>query len=329
MMSHLQKLILPVAIPALLVCGTAAGQGAADNYPFKPVTVVAPYEPGGPIDTEARVYTKKLNEFMPQPFVIEYKTGAGTRIGVNYVAKSAPDGHTLLITTASFTIFPVLFKNLPFDTIKDFAPVSQMTQQTTAFVVRPSFPAKNFAEYIAYARANPGKVNYGMLGAGSTGHLVGAWLESSSNTKVTYVPYKGTAPELVDVVAERLDVATAALVTALPFIKSGKMRALAVMNDSRSRLLPDVPTVSEQGLPGFAYTNWTGVFAPRATPVAIVNKLGEALARVAKSPDVIAGADAHGNVMMGSTPAQFSNVVVTETARWQKLVKDAGIKMEE
>ena len=319
---------LAASLSSLMPVASLA-QRSADSFPSKPMTVVSPYEPGGPIDTEARLYTKKMADFMPQPFIIEYKSGAATRIGLSYVAKAAPDGYTMLFTTGSFTILPALYKNLPFDSIKDFAPVSQMSLQSGVFLVRPSFPANNFAEYLAYARTNPGKVNFGMLGSGSTPHLVGAWLETLSNTKVTFIPYKGTAPELLDLVAGRLDVASTAVISALPFIKSGKLRALAITDANRSRLFPDLPTVAEQGLPGFSYTNWTAFFVPRATPSAIVSKLSESFARVARSPDVMAAAEAQGNVMVGSTPEQISRIVASETARWQKLVQDVGIQMEE
>jgi tripartite-type tricarboxylate transporter receptor subunit TctC len=261
------------------------------------------------------------------------------------VARATPDGHTLLFTTGGFAILPVLFKNLTFDAIKDFAPVAQMSQQFTVFIVRPSFPAKNFAEYLAYARANPGKVSYGMLGSGSSGHLAGAWLAGVTNTTVNFIPYKGTGPAMLDVTAERLDVLTAGLIAARPHIQSGKltagliaarphiqsgkMRPLAMMNMVRSKLLPDVPTIAEQGVPSYGYTNWTGFFAPRATPAAAVARIADDFGTAARSKDVIDTLEAQGSVPIGNTPAQFTQVVLTDIARWQKIVQDNAIKVEE
>lgn len=325
----LQPAALATAL-ALCLPASATAQSAPGAFSTsRPVVAIAPYEPGGPIDIEGRMYTKKANELTGQQFVLEYKTGAGTRIGVGYVAKAPADGHTLLITNASFTVFPALYKDLPFDTIRDFAPVAHMSIKTNVLLARPSFPAKTFTEYVAHARANPGKVNYGMLGSGSTSHMVGAWLATASNTKVTFIPYKGTGPSLLDMVAGRLDVTSAALIAALPFIKSGKLRPLAVMTGTRSKVLPDLPTIAEQGIPDFSYLNWTGFFAPRATPAATIARLNDIFNKVAAAPDIVEAADKQGNVMVGGTPEQFAQIVSTETARWQKLARDNDIKAEE
>ena len=231
---------------ALMSCLPATVLAQAASFsPSRPVVVIAPYEPGGPVDIEGRLYTKKATELTGQNFIMEYKTGAATRIGVGYVARAAADGHTVLITNSSFTVFPALYKDLPFDTLKDFAPVSQMSIKTNVIVVRSSFPARNFAEYVAYARANPGVVNFAMLGSGSTPHMVVAWLSTVTNTKVTLVPYKGGGPAMVDVVAGRVDAYIPALVAGMPYIKSGKVRPIGVLTGSRSRLLPDLPTIAE------------------------------------------------------------------------------------
>lgn len=316
---------LSLSLPATSLAQSAPGAFSTS----RPVVAIAPYEPGGPIDIEGRMYTRKANELTGQQYVLEYKTGAGTRIGVGYVAKAPADGHTLLITNASFTVFPALYKDLPFDTIKDFAPVAHMSTKTNVLLSRPSFPAKNFAEYVAYARANPGKVNYGMLGSGSTSHMVGAWLASASNTKVTFIPYKGTGPTLVDLVAGRLDVSSSALIASLSYIKSGKLRPLAVMTGTRSKVLPDLPTIAEQGIPEFSYLNWTGFFAPRATPAATVARLNEIFNKVAHSPDIVHLAETQGNLMVGGPTEPFAKLISVETARWQKLALDNGIKPAE
>lgn len=314
---------------ATLLAGVAFAQGAADSYPSKPVTLVNPYAAGGPADRETRLYAAKLTAMTGQPFVIEYRPGAGTAIGSGYVAKAPADGYTLLVATGSLTVLPALYKDLTFDVRKDFAPVSLMSQRTSVLLAHPSFPAKNFREYIAYAKANPGKINFGTAGAGSITHLAGAWMHGATDTRITFIHYKGTAPAMVDLLAGRVDLTAAGLLTALPAIKAGKLRAIAIMGEEPSALLPGVQTIDEQGIPGYNYASWLGISAPAGTPAAIVNKLGETLAKVAKSPDVAGPLEAEGGVMIGSTPAQFRQVMVSEVDRWQKVVRDAGIKLEQ
>jgi tripartite-type tricarboxylate transporter receptor subunit TctC len=248
---------------------------------------------------------------------------------VGYVARAVPDGHTILITNASFTVFPALYRDLPFDTLKDFTPVSQMSIKTNVIAVRASFPAKNFAEYVAYARANPGKVNFAMLGSGSTTHMVVAWLSSVTNTKVTLVPYKGGGPAMLDVVAGRVDAYTPALIAGMPYIKSGKVRPIGVLTGTRSKLLPDLPTIAEQGAPGLEWLNWTGFLVPRAVPAATVARLNDIFDKVAHAPDVVALADTQGNVMVGGPSEPFAKLIATETVRWRKLAQDNNIQPEE
>ena len=315
---------------ALVSCLPATVLAQAGSFsPSRPVVVIAPYEPGGPVDIEGRLYTKKATELTGQNFIMEYKTGAATRIGVGYVARAPADGHTLLITNSSFTVFPALYKDLPFDTLKDFAPVSQMSIKTNVIVVRSSFPAKNLTEYVAYARANPGVINFAILGSGSTPHLVAAWLGNLTNTRVTLVPYKGGGPAMVDVVAGRVDAYIPALIAGMPYIKSGKVRPIGVLTGTRSKLFPDLPTIAEQGAPGLEWLNWTGFLAPRAVPAATVARLNEIFNRVAQAPDIVSLADTQGNVMVGGPSEPFSKLIATETARWQKLVQDNNIQPEE
>ena len=204
-----------------------------------------------------------------------------------------------------------------------------MSERTSVLQVPVSFPARTFAEYIAYARANPGRINYGTTGTGSITHLAGAWLHGVTNSSVTFIPFKGTGPLLLELVAGRVDVASGTLIVALPLIKTGKVRPLAILNDKRARLLPDVPTVAEQGIPGYNYSNWVGFLAPGGTPAVIVNKLGDGFARVAKIPEVIAALEADGSTAVGSSPAQFRQQIATETARWQKIVDDNKITLQE
>lgn len=323
------RLLIPCAAAVVtLIPGSVFSQGPSDAYPSKPVTVVSPYSPGGSGDFEARLYATKISGFMGQQFIVSNKPGAGTRIGIGYVAKSAPDGYTLLGVTASLSVVPAVHKDLSFDVIRDFAPVSLVSKRASVLLVHPSFPAKNFGEYVAYAKSNPGKINFGTSGIGDIIHLAGEWLHSSTNTKVTFVHYKGGGPAIQDLVAGRLDVTIFALVSALQLVKSGKLRAVAMADDKRSKLLPDLPTIAEQGVPGYNFATWFGFLAPVGTPAAIVNKLSEEFAKVAKAPDIAGMMEAKGSTMIGSTPEEFRQVIVTETERWRKVVHNAGIKPE-
>lgn len=318
------------SLAAIAFCLPLSVLAQANNFsPSRPVAVVAPYEPGGPVDIEGRMYTKKATEMTGQQYILDYKTGAGTRIGVGYVAKAPADGHTLLITNSSFSGLPVFNKALPFDIVNDFAPVAHMSIKHSILLVRGNFPARDFVEYVAYARANPGKVNWAMLGTGGTGHLGALWLGTLTKTEPTYIAYKGTGPVLVDMAAGRVDITSTAMSAALAHIRSGKMRAIAIMGNVRAKPLPDVATLAEQGVPEFVHLNWTGFFAPRATPAATLARLNEVFNNVAASADIVASAEAQGNMMVGGKPQDFAQMVHSETARMKKLAQDYGIKPEE
>lgn len=311
----------------MLFSGSSLGQ-VANDFPSRPVVMIVPFAAGGAIDGETRHYANKMTGLMGQQFVIDYKPGAGGRIGNSYVAKSRPDGYTLLLANGSFTVYPAVDSDLPFDTVKDFAPVSLMSQRTTVLVASPSFSPKTFADYIAYAKANPGKINYATTGSGSLGHLSPAWLHSATNTKVTFIHYKGAAPQLLDLAAGRVDVASGNILAQMPLIRAGKVRPLAILTNRRSKLLPEIPTAAEH-IPGFNFTNWLGIVAPAGTPSSVVNKLSEGFAKIAKAPDLIAALDAEDIALVGSTPAQFRQHINTEVALWKRVVQENGIKLEE
>lgn len=314
---------------AMLFSSAAFAQGAG-NYPAKLVMMVLPYATGGSTDIEARIHAVKLSEMLGQQFVVDYKPGAGTTIGTNFVARAAPDGYTLLIASGSHTIAPSLYKDLPFDNIKDFATIALVGRYPQAIVVHSAFPSKTMAEYIAYAKANPGKVNFGTGGAGNVGHLVGEKLHSATNTKATFVHYKLFASLMTDLISGRVDSISTSLQGALPQVKAGKLRFLAVTSNVRTKLLPDVPTVAETlGLADFDVANWTGYVAPAATPAAIVNRLADAFAKVSKLPEVMANVDAVGGVAIYAGPAQFRQYLVNETEQWRKVITENGIKLEE
>ena len=317
------------ALLAMLLPGALFAQSAVDSYPAKPVTMVIPFAAGGPVDIEGRRHARKLTELTGQSFILEFKPGAGETIGTAAVARATPDGYTLLVASSSFTISPFLYKGLPYDVVKDFAAVSLVSQRSSLLLAHPSFPVKNFAEFLAYARANPGKLNYGTSGPGGVAHLAGAWLQSATNIKVTFVHYKGAGPLQIDMVAGRTEFGTMNVLAALPLLKSGKLIPIAIQSDQRSQLLPNVPTVAEQGVPGYNYRGWFGIVVPAATPPGIINKLSDVFSRSAKSPDVAAPLASEGVDTVGSTPAQFRQLIATEMDRWRKLIQDNGIKLEE
>jgi len=306
----------------------ALAQGSAPPYPVRPITMVVPFAPGGAVDLEARMYTPKLTNLLGQSVVIDYKPGAGNTTGAGFVARSRPDGYNILIISTGLTVFPAFYNSLNFDVQKDLAPITLMSNQQSVITARPDFPAKNLVEYLAYARANPGKINYGTAGAGAISHLAGAWLHSLSNTQVTFVHHKGTGPLLLEVQAGRVDVGTGLLVATLPLIKAGKVKPLAIMSDPRSKQLPDIPSVAE-GVPGYNYASWIGVLGAGGTPASIIARLNDAFVKTVKSPEIVAGLDKQGSIAVGSTSEQFRQHIATELGSWKKVVADAALKLEE
>jgi len=310
-----------------LACTTATAQSTA-NFPNRPVTIIVPFASGGAVDGEARYYANTMTKVMNQQFVLDYKVGAGGTLANTFAAKSKPDGYTVLVANASFTVYPAVYKNLPFDTVKDFSPVSLLSQRISVLVTNPSFPANNLEEYIAYSRANPEKINYGTTGSGSIGHLSAAWLHNLTKTKVTFVHYKGAPQQLLDLQAGRLDVASGNLLAQLPLIKAGKLKPLAIFTNKRSRLLPDMPSAVES-VPAFNYTNWMGMVVPSATPAPIVARLNDGFVRMTKDPELIAPFEKEGLGLVGSTQAEFSRHIATELALWKKIVAENNITLEE
>ena len=320
---------------AFAVIGAAAsalqsGGVLAQAYPSKPVTVIVPFAAGGPVDTDTRKYAARMSEMLGQPFVADYKPGAGTSIGAAYVAKQKPDGYTLMSDSSAYVVFPAFYKDITFDPVNDLIPITQMSQLISVLMVQPGSPIKNFAEYVAYTKANPGKINYGNSGVGDISHLSAEWMHSMLGTKVTFVPFKGNGPMMIELIAGRVDIASASLVQALPLIKSGKLRPLAVKGPNRVKPLPDTPSVSEYpGMKDYADINWLGFFAPAGTPAPIIDKLNASLVAITKLPAVQAELESQASTPVGNTPAQFKAHVVEEIARWKKVVAEAGIKPQD
>jgi len=318
-----------LTITTLICTGSAWAQGA--TYPAKPVTLIVPFVAGSIADVETRLYAPRLTEGLGKPVLIDYKPGAGSSIGTIYVAKSAADGYTLVYASPAFSVYPAFFAadKLPYDPVRDFAAVTQITRRGTLLLAHPSLGVKTFPEYLAYAKANPEAINFGTSGGGGILHIVGAWLHSSTNTKVTFIHYKGSGPMFVDLVAGRVTVTPTVFFVGLPYVKSGKLLAIANMGLERSKYLPDLKTMDEQGLPGFDYSSWSGYFAPARTPDAIVERISAEFAKIAKAPDLIKRMDTEGAELVGSTPEQFRKIIATEAARWRKVVQENGIKLEE
>jgi tripartite-type tricarboxylate transporter receptor subunit TctC len=304
------------------------GMAGAQNYPIRPVTIIVPFAAGASSDIETRIYAQKLTESLGQSFVTDFKPGAGGTLGAAYVAKAAPDGYTLMALSGGFNTAPSLYPNLPYDPIKNFTPISLMSLRTTLIIAHPATPFNNVKEYVAYARANPRKVNVSTAGSGGSPHLNAAWFHGLTNTEVTYVHYKGTASAAVDLVGGRVDVFFGTLLSAMPNIKSGKIKAIAIANARRSPLMPDLATVQEQGVPGYDYSSIFGIIGTGGMPPAVLNRLAGELAKIARMPDVIKRIEADGGMTVGNTPEEFRNLIATEIVRYRKIIQDQKIKLE-
>lgn len=308
--------------------GAAFAQESVDAYPSRPVTVINPLAPGGSGDVETRLYNQKLSEALGKPFIIDFKPGAGTTIGTGMVIKSKPDGYTLLSVSPSLTIAPAFYKDLPYDVNRDITPISQMSKRATMVVAHPAVPYRNMKEFVAYMKSHPGEVNWGTNGAGSISHLLGEWLQALTGTKMTFVHYKGVSGLTADVMGGRIGATVFTFTSGLQLVKTDKLKILGMSTAERAAALPNVPTVQEQGIPDFEYPSWLGYFGPPGMAPALVNKLNAELVKAAKAPDVVKLMAADSTTLVAGTPDQLKKLVATETARWQKLVSQAGIKLE-
>ncbi len=307
----------------------AAAQATfAQTWPSKPVKLVAPYAAGGPVDVSARILAAKLQESLGQPVVVENKPGAGGNLGADFVAKSAPDGYTLVMgAIATHAINPSLMANVPYDPIKDFRHVALVVQVPNVLVINLDVPARNVKELIAYARQRPGKLDFASGSTGSTGHLAGELFKTMTGTYMVHIPYKGSAPAVTDMLAGRVHLMFDNLASALPNIKAAKVRALAVTTTRRSSFLPDLPTLDESGLKGFDMTTWWGVMAPGKTPQAVVERLNAEIFRAIEAPEVKERLRAMGSEPGAvRTPEQFTAFVDSERSLYARLVRQSGAK---
>ena len=291
--------------------------------------MVVPFAAGSGTDSVARIVAKKLGERLKQPVLIDNRAGANAQIGAQFVAKAKPDGYTLFMTTnTSHSANPSLVLNLNYDPIKDFTPVSQVASVVHVLVVHPTMPVKNVGELITWLKANPTKANYGSVGAGTSTHLEAELFNSVAGVKMEHIPYKGSAPALTDMIGGQLQVMFDAYASSGPFIKDGRVRLLAVTTAQRSKSLPDTPTVSESGLPGYEAMPWLGVVAPAGTPAPVVNKLYAELHEVLKEPEVQDKFRSLGLDIIGSKPDEFSAFLKKDIVKWAKVIKDSGAKAD-
>jgi tripartite-type tricarboxylate transporter receptor subunit TctC len=300
----------------------------AQDYPTKPIKFIVPYPPGGGTDVVARIVNEPLATALGQPIVIDNRGGAAGNLGTDIVAKAPADGYTILFTLSSHTINPKLYEKLPFDVERDFVPVSLVALIPQILVANPSVPITSVKELIAYAKANPGKLNYASVGIGSPAHIAGELLKLKTGIDMVHVPYKGGGPAVVDTIGGQVQLAFVSMPAALQHVKSGRLRAIAVASAKRSASAPEIPTIAEAGVPDYAVESWYGALAPAKTPPAIVAKLNAAFAKVLESPQVKERLFAQGAEAASSSPAQFDRMMKDELAKWEQVIKSAGIKPE-
>ena len=316
---------------ALLVAGMAQAQPAqqaASAYPLRPIRLIVPFAPGGSNDIMARLIGQKFGEAFGQQVVIDNRAGASGLIGTDLAAKAPPDGYTLLMMSLTLAVNPSLFRKLPYDTEKDLLPVTLVASAPLMLVVHPSLPAKSVKELIAHAKANPGKLNFGSGGPGTTPHLAGEMLKTMAGLQMTHVPYKGGGPALADLVGGQIQLMLENIPSTLPFVKGEKLRALGVTGLKRSALVPDLPTLDEAGLKGYEIVGWNGLFVPAGTPRAIVTRLHGETVKALAQPDMKARLATLGAEGVGSTPEEFKAFVKAEIGKWARVVKQAGLKAE-
>lgn len=313
------------------LCLATTSPAHAEAYPTKPVKLVVPYPPGGPTDIVARVVAQKLSEQTGQQFIVDNRPGAGGNTGAELVARSAPDGYTLLIATTAHAINPSLFKNLGYRLTRDLAPVSLLTSGPLVIVANPALPAKNVAELVALARTRPGQLNFASSGNGQSTHLAAELFASMAGVKMTHIPYKGSAPALTDVMGGQAQLMFDTMLSAMPHVKGGKLKALAVTSAQRSPAAPDVPTVAESGVPGlqgYEAIAWNGLLAPAGTPPEVVARLNAELKKALTLPEVKDKFAAQGFAATWNTPEAFGGFMNTEVEKWAQVVKVSGATVD-
>jgi tripartite-type tricarboxylate transporter receptor subunit TctC len=322
---HVRSFCRTLVLPLLGLCAGAVL--AAETYPTRTILVVDPFAPGGSSEVQVRVVVQKVASTWGQSIVVESRPGAGSAIGTQSVARAVPDGYTLLFTNAAIATVPSLSRDKGFDPVRDFAPIVQAGKQSFLLVAQPTLP-DNLKDLLAYAKANPRKLNFSSSGVGAGSHLAMELFGSMAGVQLVHVPYKGSSPAATAIVSGEVQLATVTANAVLPYLRSGKLRALGVSSLTRTSLMPDVPTISEAGVPGYEVVQWSGFFAPAKTPPAIVDKLNREINAVLKLPDIQQRFADLGVEPVGGTPRQFAEFVAAEVRKWTKVIQDAGIKAE-
>lgn len=316
-------------ILAFLLFCSISGAATAQTWPSRPLRLVIPFTPGGGADFAGRVIARELSEEFKQPVVVENRAGAGGTIAPDNVAKSPADGYSMVLGhVGGIAVAPHMYKKLPFDPIKDLAPVAPVVNGLSVVVVNPALPVKTVRELIAYAKANPNQLSFGSAGTGTDTHLAGELFKTMTGTNMTHVPYKGGAPAMLDLIAGNVQLSFASVASTIGYIQTGRLRALGMTGVKPFEGLPGVPTVSESGVPGYEINNWYGIFVPAGTPEDIIRRLNAAVIKAVQNPDVRAKLIAAGLEPMWSTPAEFSAYVRSETTKWGKIVRDSGATAE-
>ncbi len=310
------------------MCGALAATGNAQTYPVKPLRLIAPSSPGSGVDIVGRFLAQKLATQIKQQVIVENRAGANGNIALEIAARSAPDGYTLFMGTPAHTINPSVFRRLSNDIIRDFAPITQLSSGQYVVVTHPSLPVKTLPQLITLAKAQPGQLNYGSAGSGNATHLAAELFRTMANVNIVHVPYKGSGPALIDLVGGQMQLMFSNLTAALPHMKSAKLRPLAVTGEKRTLIVPELPTVSEAALPGYAVTSWYGLLAPAGTTPDIIARLNVETVNAMRAPDMRERLAAEGADPMTGTPAEFAVLLKAEIAKWAKVVKLAGIVAE-
>ena len=316
-------------IVVTLFIGVGVQPLIADEYPTRPIRMIVPFPPGGGNDLLARSISQPLSQAIGQSVVVDNRGGAGGQIGATLAAAAAPDGYTIFLgSIGNLTFLPVLQSKLQYEPVRDFAPVTLLATSPFILVINPAVPAKSVKELLALAKAQPGKLNYGSAGPGSSLHMTGELFKLESGADITHVPYKGTAPALIDLLSGQVQMLFSTMPSVVPHVKTGKLRALGVSSTKRAGVVPDVPTIAEAGVPGFEVLNWQGIVVPKKTPDAIIQKLNRALLEALKSPETIKALANQGLDAAGGTPEQFGALIKSEIEKYGKVAKAANLRLE-
>ncbi len=318
--------LAPCVLTACLIAASTTAH--AQNYPIKPVRLIVASSPGGGTDITARVIAPRLSEYLGRQVVIENRAGATTTIGGDFVARSAPDGYTLWMCVSSLAILPYMLPRVPYDVVRDFAPVSQVVVLPNVMVSHPSLPVQSVQELIAFARSRPGQLNFAAGSSGSNQHLAIELFLSMTGLKIVYVPYKGQGPALVAVVSGEVSLMMANILSALPHVRNGRVRAIGVTGPKRATVAPDIPTIAEAGVRDYEVVQWYGILAPANTPRDIIARLHAATVRALQDPAIKERFASDGGETVGNTPEEFAAVIRADLKKWSKVVKDAGIKLD-